>query len=374
MAWRVGSTVSEMRRAFLADHARRAPLPMLLEAYGIKKSTAYALLRRARECPVDEAVSVRSRAPKSHPNQLGDDVIQRVVQLKKEFPRYGPKKLMRPYAERFHERPPSAASMYNILKAHGLTRVNRRYRKSPPPGVLTEASQPNDVWATDHKGRMDRLGVEPLTVIDLRSRFWLACRPFTDKSYKDTRTAFEALFDEFGLPRVMRVDGGQPWASSVSPLRLTKLSAWWVTLGIRVEVAPSCQLNGCVERLHGTMQREMNVEVSDVRSHFDKERRIYNNTRPHEALAMATPAEIYVRSTRRPIERTFDHVAIGCDEARPVQRDGTISWKGGYPMISRALAGRKVGLRRRTPTSWSAHFYELEIGTLTAEGFAPAYT
>lgn len=369
MAWRMGLTVSETRRAFLSDYEHGVALGVLLEAYDIKKSTAYELLKRARELPLEQAIAVRSRAPRTHPNALSDDVMQRMVQLKRDFPNWGPKKLVGVYAERFAEQAPSPASFSNVLKAHGLTRTNRKRRPRRPELPLTEATHPNDVWATDHKGRMSALGVEPLTVIDLHSRFWLASRPLTDKSYKDTRVAFEKLFDEVGVPLVMRVDAGQPWASTTSPLRLTQLSAWWLALGIRTEIAPSCQANGCVERLHGTMERDMNVHVPDVRSHFEEQRRLYNDVRPHEGLAMRKPADVYVRSPRRPVERDFDPDAIGCDESRPVQSDGTICWKGDYPSISKALVGRRIGLRRRTLTTWSVHYYELVLGMMTPTGF-----
>jgi hypothetical protein len=171
----------------------------------------------------------------------------------------------------------------------------------------------------------------------------------------------------------MRVDAGQPWTAVTAPHRLTKLSAWWVALGIRVEVVSSPQQNGCVERLHGTMQRDMNDAVDDVRNHFEKNRRLYNEVRPHEGVGMATPASLYVRSPRRPLERVFDHATIGCDESRSVQSDGTISWRGAYPPISKSLAGRRVGLRRRSMTTWSVHYYELELGKLAPDGFTPNY-
>jgi hypothetical protein len=128
----MGSTVSETRRAFLAAHAAGVPFEWLLGAFEIKKSAAYELLRRAREMPIDEAVAVKSRAPRVRANALNDEVVGRIVELKQAFPKWGPKKLIRPYAERFHERP-SAASISNILKARGLTRTNQRRMPGMPP-------------------------------------------------------------------------------------------------------------------------------------------------------------------------------------------------------------------------------------------------
>ena len=373
MPWRVGSTVSEARRSFLADYASGVPLDALLSAYDIKKSAAYELLKRAREMSMDDATAVKSRAPHRRPSALNDDVVERIIELKRKFPKWGPKKLVGLYAERFHERPPSTGSINHVLRARGLTRINRRHIPRPVEPLLTRPTQPNDVWATDHKGKMKAFGVEPLTVIDLHSRYWLECRPFTDKSYKDTRAAFEKLFDDVGAPLVIRVDGGQPWRAVTAPHRLTQLSAWWIAVGIRVEAVSCPQHNGCIERLHGTMERDMNESASDVRLHFEEHRRLYNEVRPHEALHMVTPSSMYRKSPRRAIERVFDPSVIGCDESRPVQANGRISWKGEELMISQALVGRRVGLRRRSLRLWSVHYFELELGSITGAGFVPGY-
>ena len=369
MAWRMGSDVSEVRRAFLADHARGLPLDALLETYDISKSSAYALLKRSREMPLEKAVAERSRAPHTHPNILGNDVVRRVLRLKKRYPQWGSKKLPELYVSEYGIAAPSSSSIHNILKIHGMTRINRKRGIHRESQTMTQAMRVNDVWSTDHKGKMSAFGVEPLTVIDLYSRYWLACRPSTDKSYHDTRTAFEELFDTVGMPLIIRIDAGQPWASPTGPLRLSKLSAWWVALGLHVEIAPSCQENGCVERLHGTMQRDMNFAANDVDKHFEKQRRLYNNVRPHEALNMATPSSIYQKSQRKPIERIFDPTALGCDESRQVQCDGTFYWKGDQLYLSKALAGRKVGLQRQPMNTWTVHYYELELGSLSQKGF-----
>jgi transposase InsO family protein len=369
MPWRTLTTVSDRRRSFLADHDAGVPLSTLLVAYGIKKSAAYALLQRAREVGVDEAVVERSRAPHHRPTALDSIVIERVLQLRRAFPRWGAKKLAKLYIDEFGAGP-SAASVGNILSNAGMVAPRRRRRAPRPTVPLAAADEPNDVWAVDHKGRMSKLGVEPLTVLDVKSRFWVGCAPLVSKSEKETRGVFEQLFDTYGTPRVIRVDGGAPWASAFSPLRLTRLSAWWLALGVGFEVVASCQENGHVERLHGTMEREMDAaDVVDIRDHFDFHRHLYNDVRPHESLGMETPSSRYVPSPRRACERTFDPAAARCDEVRAVNNDGTIWWKGSLTFISEALVGRRVGLRQLSPTTWSVHFHEFTLGNLTASGF-----
>jgi putative transposase len=213
MPWRQASTVSDLRRSFLADHAAGVALAALLVTYGIKKTAAYELLRRAREGSIDDAVAVRSRAPRRRPTKLPANVVERVLQLRAQYP-WGARKLARLYVETFDEPSPSPSSVANILKAHGHVRPYRRRRAPVSQRPLTEAHEPNDVWAVDHKGRMAQLGLEPLTIVDVASRYWLACAPLVDKSYEATRDVFEAVFRAYGLPRVIRVDGGGPWSSA----------------------------------------------------------------------------------------------------------------------------------------------------------------
>lgn len=151
-----------------------------------------------------------------------------------------------------------------------------------------------------------------------------------------------------------------PWAAA-SPHRLTKLSAWLLTLGIRVEVVSRCQDNGVIERLHGTMEREMGLAgVVDVRFHLEAKREDYNTLRPHEALGMKRPIDLYRRSTRRPVERQPDYST--CDETRMVDNRGNICWQGQPRFVSEALTGRMVGLRRIDLQAWSIHYFDISVG------------
>ena len=125
MPWRQANTVSDLRRSFLLDHAAGVPLDALLVTYGIKKSAAYALLRRARESSIDDAVAVRSRAPHRRPTKLSAKVVRRVLQLRAKYT-WGARKLARLYVEAFKEPSPSPSSINNILKAHGHVRPFQR--------------------------------------------------------------------------------------------------------------------------------------------------------------------------------------------------------------------------------------------------------
>ena len=372
MAWRSLCTLSDLRRSFLAEHAAGVSFELLLQSYGISKSTAYALLARVRDSGEAAAVVVRSRAPHAHPNALPPTTRERVLRLRKKYG-WGPKKLYALYVEVYGlAGAPSVSSIGNILAACGEVRPYRpRKRRVLAATPLTQAKASNDVWAFDHKGPMRKLGsIEPLNVIDLHSRFWIGCAPLIAKSVQSTKDACERWFDAFGPPKVIRVDAGSPWVSVQAPLGLTKLSVWWLSLGIRFEVAPTCQANGCIERLHGTMERDMNVDgVVDVRRHFERHRNLYNNTRPHEALGQRRPAAIYLPSKQPYVPLTYDPQDDGCDERRAVTTDGSIKWRGSLVFISEAFEKRIVGLRQVRATTWSVHSYGLELGVLEGDVF-----
>lgn len=371
MPWRTYSSVSDSRRSFLEGHAAGVPFDLLCGAHGIKKSAAYALLRRAREQGFDDALVERSRATRTHPNAISVEVRERVLVIRGKYP-WGPKKLRALYINAYGvEGVPSESSIANILKQAACTRPHRRRKvHTTSTCALTEARAVNDVWAVDHKGPMRRLAsVEPLNAIDHRSRFWVGCAALIDKSYKSTRTQFEGWFDSYGAPSVIRVDAGSPWVSVSAPLGITQLSAWWLTMGIRMEVAPCCQLNGIVERLHGTMASDMDVDgVVDIRAHLDEHRRIYNDVRPHESLGQRVPSSVFVPG-QKPVERVYRPSDDACDEQRRVTTDGSIQWKGTYIFVSTALEGRIVGLRQLRPLVWSVRFYGHELGTIAGEKF-----
>lgn len=370
MALRAGMSVSDVRRAFLADYAKGVPVRQLCDLYGMKKSAAYVLIHRFLTMPLEQAVEDQSRAPINRPTKLADNVTARTLELLRFYPRWGPRKIHDLFGRCFDDAP-SVTSIANIMKEWGFTTPSTTRRALPAlRRSRAVALAPNDIWAVDHKGKMRKLGLEPLTVIDVFSRFWLCCRPLTDKSYSDTRKAFEKLFAEFGLPVVIRMDAGQPWASASGPLRLTQLSAWWVSLGIVVEIVPAPQLNGHVERLHRTIEYDVDTSKRvDVRRHCDMHRRIYNEERPHESLDMAAPVQVYEPSSRRTVSRQPDYIRLECDDVRSITTKGYIHWAGEEVFISEALVTHKVGLRQMTATTWAVYSYDLNIGVLDDRGF-----
>jgi putative transposase len=270
------------------------------------------------------------------------------------------------------------AAIGRWLRSLGL--AQRRPRRGARRGPLvarphlTVAVRPNDVWSVDFKGWFrtgDGTRVNPLTVRDMASRFVVALELLCNQSVVPTQAAFGRIFAEYGLPAAIRVDNGCPFGAD-GALGLTRLSAWWIRLGIRVEfITPGCPgENAAHEQMHGVYkQEEANPPAPTVRAQKRRSRqwlRRYNEVRPHEALAMLCPAQRYKKSTRKmPLE--MGPLRYPTDwYSRLVKGKGMISLFGRGRFVGEAFEGERVGLQRH-PSGWEVYFGQLLIGTLAAD-------
>lgn len=238
-------------------------------------------------------------------------------------------------------------------------------------GPLTAPERPNHVWTADHKGWV-RLGdgtrCEPLTVCDAWSRYLLHLEAASGTDGAQARAAFEAAFGEHGLPEAIRSDNGTPFASS-GVTGLTELSAWWVSLGIRLErIAPGKpQQNGAHERFHATLKEAMippEAARAEQQARFDAFREVYNQERPHEALGQRAPAEVYETSPRPLPDRRPEPDYCAQAEVRRVRGNGEIKWRGGHLFVSQALAGEIIAIEETEEGEHAARYFGLVIGLI----------
>jgi transposase InsO family protein len=387
MPWKATDAMKE-RTKFVLEWERRwneaegGPVNMaeLCRMFGISRPTGYAWVERYREGKHDvRAVVERSRRPKTSPNALSAEMEDAIVAARKKWPRWGPRKLRQRLVEL---NPgvfvPSASAMSNVLKRRGLTTPRKRRRRAPITGVtapFSACTAPNAIWCIDFKGWFtteDGVKCYPLTLIDAFSRYLLRCEALCDPDYRNVSRILDSAFVEFGLPRAIRSDGGPPFAST-GPAKLSHLSVWLLKLGIRVEIiAPGKpQQNGRLERFHRTLKAETAsppaVHCQAQQRRFDPWRREYNQERPHEALAMRTPATIYhVSSTRypRPLIKfdlePFSHVAR-------IDKRGFIKWNRRNVFISSALAHEYVELEPDYPDegTWTVRWGPIHLGRLS---------
>jgi transposase InsO family protein len=231
-----------------------------------------------------------------------------LVAARKEKPKWGPIKLRAWLMERHPGVAfPGASTIAAILKRRGLVPLRRRRRRaSPAVGVappFPACNAPNSVWCVDFKGWFKTHDGEPcypLTLTDGFSRFVLRCEAMRDPNGTGVFAVFDSAFREFGLPSAIRSDGGPPFASTAAAC-LTRMSVWWLQLGLRVErIAPGKpQQNGRHERMHRTLklETEPQAHLRAQQRTFDLWRREFNEERPHAALANRPPAKVYAPSS-----------------------------------------------------------------------------
>jgi len=343
----------------------------LCREYGISAKTGYKWRERFVEHGM-AGLAEKSRKPLGHADELGEKEVCEIVRLKRAHPHWGPRKIQVLYERKHGPEGPSESSFKRVLERAGLT-VARRVRRSEEAGRLAsgfKAEKANDVWTVDFKGwwkDQEGLRVEPLTVRDEFSRMLLEMRALADGKTESVRASFEQLFQTYGLPGAIRSDNGPPFASTHGLLGLTRLSVWWLALGINLERSrPGCpQDNGAHERMHLDIRRELEAgRIGRDQEAFEVWRKEYNTERPHEALAMQVPAQVYEPS-KRLYEGTPDDIDYGSMTSRRVNKGtGQVRYAGQLYSISTVVGGWSVGLSPRPDGKVEVWFSKLLLGLL----------
>src|SRR5262245_6254645 len=354
----------DQRKEFVLKSLHTRNFRRLCQEYGISAKTGYKWRERLLEYGL-EGMRELSRRPLSHAKELREGVICEIIRLKHAHPRWGPRKLRDIY-QRLHRQVPSESSFKRVLERAGLVEKRQVRRRAEAGRICTgcRASAPNEIWTVDFKGwwhaaNGQRCG--PLTVRDECSRYVLDVRAVADARSETIGACFERLFESNGVPEAIRSDNGVPFASSTGVLGLSKLSAWWVVLGIDLERGrPGCpQDSGAHERFHLDVERELRGEQQQAS--FDQWRRVFNEERPHEALGMKRPAEVYQPSPRK-YEGTPEDLSYPKMEARRVKSTGHIHYGKHSVFISTALSGWSVGLEPCDQARFNVHFGRLLLG------------
>lgn len=374
MPWKETDGLREQRKFVTAWIGEtETPFIELCQRYGISRKSGYKRVSRFKEFGF-EGIGDLTRRPNSHPNQTPPEIVEMLVTAKRQHMTYGPRKLLVVIAREHPELAlPAPSTASNILKEHGLVRSRRGSRKSAPWATpFSNAHQPNDTWCADFKGwfrTSNRVRVNPLTITDAATRYLFKCTGLKRPTFQQVRPVFELAFREFGLPNAMRTDNGPPF-SSISLGGLSKLSVWWIKLGIIPErIRPGHpEENGRHERMHRTLK---DAVASPPKASFRAQQKAfdwfihdYNEVRPHEALGQKTPASVYFKSSRNYPNRIEQPEYLDDMTIRCVRTSGEIRWNGKLVFISEALVGEPVGLRQIAERSWTIYYGPLEIGIL----------
>lgn len=365
----------DQRRRFVLEWRSGAiSKTALCRLYGITRQTGYKWAGRFEQTKKWAAIEERSRRPRRSPKATPKKLIKLILSQRRQFPTWGPvpirKRLQTHWPQ--HEWP-SASTIGAILKRNGLVPDRRRrHRVTSGTRPFATCREPNDLWCVDFKGHF-RMGngklCYPLTVTDSASRYLFDCVGFHAPTLDNVRPVLHELFEAYGLPKAVRSDNGEPFASVTAAGGLSQLAVWWTRLGIRVErIDPGKpQQNSRHERMHLTLKIDTcsppRWSLGWQQRAFDKFRRIYNEERPHQALGLATPASLYTPSPRR-MPETLPPLHYPFSDVHRVRPDGTIRWRQRKLFISSTLAGELVGLNTLDNRYVQVAFANILLGIL----------
>src|ERR1700684_1740120 len=360
MPWKECSVMDE-RLQFVARRLAGEAMGGLCREVGISRKTLYKIFDRYQECGM-QGLTDRSRRPYRYANQLPFQVENFILNVKHEHPSWGARKIRERLLRRFSGIPiPAKSTIHAVLDRCGLVERRGRVRRRAQGTALSLGQQPNELWCTDYKGEFllgNHQYCYPLTVTDHASRYLLTCEALSSTKEEYAFTVFERLFKERGLPANIRSDNGVPFASAQALFNLSKLAVWWLRLGIGIErIKPGHpQQNGRHERMHLTLKKEATkpacANFLQQQARFDQFIRVFNQQRPHQALNMKYPAELY-----QPSPRSY----TGLPDIDYPMHDKTIV------ATSQVFAGQAVAIKEVHDDIWLVSFMDYDLGHFDLE-------
>jgi transposase InsO family protein len=375
MPWKESSVMDERLR-FVARLLEGEEMTYLCREFGISRKTGYKVFDRYKEHGL-EALSDRSRRPVRYANQLPSQVETLIVSLKRDKPHWGARKIRELLVRRLagDVRVPAISTIHATLDRHGLVKRMGKKRQRASGTLLSAGMAPNDLWCADYKGEFqlgNRAYCYPLTVTDHASRYLLLCEALESTREELAFTAFERLFQERGLPSAIRSDNGVPFASANALFNLSKLSVWWLRLGIEIErIKPGKpQQNGRHERMHLTLKKEATrppgLNSLQQQARFDGFVQEFNTERPHQAIGMKCPAELYTPSPR-PYQGLPELAYPFHDRDVLVTACGRLCLHRKKINISTVLAGQRLGIKEVDQGIWLVSFMHYDLGYIDLE-------
>lgn len=366
--------MEEIIRFVMLAQSARFTVTELCEQFGISRKTGYKYLERYASDGL-KGLQLRSHRPHQFPQRTDATVEALILAERRLHQTWGPKKLHKVLEVKHGiESPPARSTIGEILRRHGVS-ARRRRRPGAYTALnegLTVPTRPDHVWTVDFKGWFwlgNGQRCDPLTVCDRYSHYLLACRARPNQQFKGTLRAFQDLMRQTGVPEVIRVDHGTPFAS-IGLGRLSSLSVWWIEQGIAVEFTrlASPQDNGSHERMHRDLKAESmsppSVNAPAQQRRFDRWRHTYNQERPHESLAQQFPAQFYQPSTRRLNEHDKPMCYPTDFEVKHISTSGFLAHEGKQYHVGEAFAQKHVGLRLNAQAQTELFFSNVHLGNL----------
>jgi putative transposase len=358
------------RLRFVARLLDGEKMATVCREFGISRKTGYKIFNRYKDEGL-RGLEDRHRSPYRHPNKLPFQIEKAILAIKRDYPSWGAPKIRDKLIKAFPViRPPASSTIHAVLDRHGLVKRRKRRRSRARGTPLRDARVANALWCVDFKGQF-RLGNRrycyPLTLTDYRSRYLLACEALEATRENGAFPVFERAFKTYGLPATIRSDNGVPFASPHALFGLSRLSVWWLQLGIAIErIKPgNPQQNGRHERMHLTLKKEATkppcYNFLQQQDRFDQFIEVYNNDRPHQSLGGAYPGELYTPSAREYHPPEVPEYPFH-DRSVRVTQCGRICIGTRKINFSTVFAGQTVGIREIDDRIWLVSFMQYDLG------------
>ncbi|WP_430815969.1 integrase core domain-containing protein [Carboxylicivirga sp. RSCT41] len=372
MPWKE-TTIMEQKMEFICEwRTQKYSITELCKAFEISRPTAYKLIHRYETFGIEGLID-KTTPPKKHPNQTKDYIVKRILDLKRKHKLWGAKKIKKLLFNDCPEKDiPSVVTVHNILRNHGFVKPQKRVRRVKPIYPIFDPKECNEVWSADYKGKFkmgNKIYCHPLTIADSKSRFLFVAKGHYHENLKSAKATFTKVFRTYAIPKQIHTDNGSPFGSVAAIQRFTRLSYWFIELGIEPVFSDPAhpEQNGRHERMHldlkaacakpasanlRTQQRRLNAFVKE-----------YNHVRPHEALDMETPASVHDFSTRPFPERIPDFDYDLKMKVLKVTQNGAMRW-GAYHWVylTASLKGKYVGVMEMGNGIWRVFYRNVFLG------------
>ncbi len=372
MPWKETTTM-EQKVEFICEWlSEKYSITELCKKFGISRPTGHKLINKYLDSGI-EGLLEKSKAARNHPNRTKESVEKKILQLKGKYPRWGAKKIrILLFDDCSADEIPSVVTVHNILLRNGLVCPQKRLRRVKPIYPIFDPKECNEVWSADYKGKFrmgNKIYCHPLTIADSRSRYLFTAKGHYKENLKSVKSEFTKVFRKYGLPKQIHTDNGSPFGSVLAIQRFTRLSYWFIDLGILPVFSDPAhpEQNGRHERMH----RDLKAACASPSAHDLKAQqrslnsfvREYNNIRPHEALDMETPQKAHTRSNRPFPDRIRAYDYKSNMKIMNVCMNGSVRWKSYYWVyMTMGLAGRQVAAEEIGNRIWKVFYRNVFLG------------
>jgi transposase InsO family protein len=372
MVWKA-KTKMEQKVEFIHEWLTgKYTITELCRSFNISRPTAYKLISRYEKMGLSGLIE-QERAPINHPNRTNQKVEDSILELKNKHMLWGAKKirvlLFKQYPK---ELIPSVVTVHNILFKNGLVKPQKRSRRVKPIFPIFDPKKCNEVWSADYKGKFlmgNKIYCHPLTIADSKSRFLFTAKGHYKENFLSVKQEFTKVFRKYGIPKQIHTDNGSPFGSVAAIQRYTRLSYWFIELGIDPVYSDPARpdQNGRHERMHRDLKaacaKPSAFDLKAQQRSLNRFVKEYNHIRPHESLGMKTPADCHDFSNRPFPEKILKYDYPSTMKVMKVCQNGSMRWKSYYWVyLTAGLKGKYVGAEDQGNGIWRVFYRDVFLG------------